>query len=120
MKKLIIALSAMAIANFSFILPVKAQLVDEGEMYKAREYALWYEKQNRNIYVGYDVEEVAMFLATQSCKQKNLGIALEELKHEDYRSFVALLLLNNENSRYKELIKLITEVVCPEVKDIKF
>jgi hypothetical protein len=119
MKKLIIALSAMAIASFN-ITPVSAQLVDEGEMYKAREYLLWTQKQNRNIYTNYDIEATMATLGANTCKHKDLSKALDILKENDYSSFVVTILNFYENGRLLRLMKLSSDILCPEVKDIKF
>jgi hypothetical protein len=116
MKKLIIALSALAIANFNFITPVKAQLVNEDEMYNAKQYALRAEKEERNIYTGYDVENVVFFLAEQSCKEKDFGKALEVLKYTNRKTFIATVLMYNDVPDFKMLIQSLTEKACPEIR----
>lgn len=119
MKKLIIALGALAIANFSFILPVKAELVDKYEVSKATGYMIDMAKIDRDITVDYDTTTIIQYLAVQSCKYKDLSRALAILKNNYYEQYAVTVINYNDNQKFKEFIKIQSLLYCPEI-DIKF
>lgn len=123
MKKLIIALGALAIANFSFILPVKAQLVDVATMAEARDYFSSTQRMNRDITIGYEFKDVVLFLAAESCKYRDFDRALSILREKFYNPFVVTVLSFDTFEKSllaKDAVKEYTNILCPEVKDIKF
>jgi hypothetical protein len=122
MKKLIIALSAMAIASFNFITPVSAEYRRQ-EFEDSFDYVL--EKFKQGIYIG-DYEQFSFDtqqeFAKQVCIEGNFEKALDNFKKTKYNYYVALIILLNQD-RYEIYAfkqNLITKMAkyCPQDKII--
>lgn len=122
MKKLIISLSVLAIANLSFNSPAMSQLRSGKEVFEIFEYLQRAEDRGVEIY-KIDLKSIILDLTIRACDYEDFDSALNELKRKDYLRYASFIVAwdadSKKNKFFPQLFLKTIKVYCPE-KTVKY